>query len=78
MPGFVAAVKNSLTEFLNDPFTNCLTVKEIFQVLSIRNLSGTDENQMALLVKLKLSTCLTHDDVKVLERYLFCRQESVQ
>ena len=36
------------------------------------------ENQMELLVKLKLSASLTHNDVKALQSYLFCKQESVQ
>ena len=32
--GFVAAVKNSLSEFPLEQFTNCLMVRQIFQVLS--------------------------------------------
>ena len=101
--GFVAAVKNSLSEFRLEQFTNCLTVRQIFQVLRITNLSGAEGlralfnfsiekgstlpfaqicttskdsltrilkfgHQLALLKQFGLTTALTHDDVKVLEK----------
>ena len=111
--GFVAAVKNSLSEFPLEEFTNCLTMRQIFQVLRVTPLSGPEGvravfnfslekgstlpfapicttskdsltrilkfgHQVALLKRLGLTTVLTHDDVKILEKYLLCKEESVQ